>query len=433
MRQRPASARASRKSARFVGLSVRGIVVLGAGALTLAVAYMADWPELLIISMFCGGATAFSFIFVFVRRPHLLISRFYSPGVATVASTGQMNIRVVNRGPKPLLGAYWFDLLPWGSGATPPREFGPLAPREIRTVQYSFVPPRRGIASLGRLIIKIDDPFRLVRGEFAVGEGSQVVVAPQVFDLDQSDLDVAADTGSARLFQHRSLAGEHDIMTRDYRPGDALRKVHWKATAHHGELMVREEDKRSHAEALIVLDTRRSSYADALRTMSNDRPESERFEWALELTSSLRDHLTRRGQRVNVLETALPQLADAGHLDAFISSLARIRLSIQGAIRPSLAASNSRGTGSVFAILDNPDDEIVDALTEQTGNYSLAVAFLLGYSENRSSTDKLANRLAKAGWSICLVPDGQKVPEAWARAAQAVAAGTLESAGVGSD
>ena len=431
MRQQSASAKASRRTAGFIGLSVRGIVVLGVGALTLAVAYMADWPELLILSMFCAGATAFSFIFVLLRKPHLAVSRFYSPGVATVASTGQMSIRVLNRGPKPVLGAHWFDRLPWGTGATSSQELGTFAAGENRTLQYSFVPPRRGVVNLGRLVIRIDDPFRLVRGEYVVGEESQVMVAPRVFDLDQSDLDVAADTGSARLFQHRSLAGEHDIMTRDYRPGDALRKVHWKATAHHGELMVREEDKRSHAEALIVLDTRRGSYADALRTMSNDKPESERFEWALELTSSLRDHLTRRGQRVSVLETALPQLADAGHLDAFISSLARIRLSFQGAVRPSLATPTGRGAGSVFAILDNPDDEIVEALTEQVGNYSLAVAFLLGHAENRSGTGKLADRLAKSGWKICLVPDGQKVPEAWANATEVAAAGSLESAGVG--
>lgn len=420
-------------SSRYVGLSARGGLVLGVGVLTLAVAYMSDWPELLILSMFCGALVCFSFLFVFVRKPRLSITRFYSPGIVGVQTTGVMNLRLTNRDSKPLNGASWFDYLPWGAGSTAPRVLASIGLRETETLQYSFIPPRRGVVNLGPLVIKIDDPFKLVKGEFALGEQNQVIVAPRVFDLDQSELDVAADTGSARLFQHRSLAGEHDIMTRDYRPGDAMRKVHWKATAHHGELMVREEDKRSHAEAVIILDTRRNSYTDVLRTSSSDKPESERFEWALEFVASIRGHLVSKGQRVNVVETAIPQLADASHVEEFIGSLARIKLSYQNGNKPIFVESDSRGNGSIFAVLDDPDEETIEAMTEQVGLFHLAQAFLLSPSAERSSTKALESRLKTAGWQVCVVTDGVNVPSAWHAAGMEHSVALEQGARVGSN
>src|SRR3712207_7749235 len=44
-------------------------------------------------------------------------------------------------------------------------------------------------------------------------------------------------------------------LTRAYRHGDDLRKVHWRATARTGELMVRLEERPWRAEATPFLDT----------------------------------------------------------------------------------------------------------------------------------------------------------------------------------
>ena len=56
----------------------------------------------------------------------------------------------------------------------------------------------------------------------------------------------------------RSIAvhGEDDVSTREYRHGDDLRKVHWRATARTGELMVRLEERPWRAQATLLLDTR---------------------------------------------------------------------------------------------------------------------------------------------------------------------------------
>ena len=53
-------------------------------------------------------------------------------------------------------------------------------------------------------------------------------------------------------------------MTREYRHGDPMRRVHWAATARHGQLMVRQEESVTTPEATIVLDSRLSAYATGL-------------------------------------------------------------------------------------------------------------------------------------------------------------------------
>ncbi|HEU4850002.1 MAG TPA: DUF58 domain-containing protein [Terrimesophilobacter sp.] len=403
---------------RVVTLTLRGGTVLAAGVLALVVAYIAGWPELLIIACFCGIPPLLALVFVVRMRPRLSVARFTTPAIVTAGTTGSARLRLGNLAGAKSSPAHWRDYLPWGPGATRRQGLPVMDAGASLSLQYAFTPPRRGIPELGPLVIEVADPFGFARGEFPVGDRQRVVVAPETVDLSQGAVDIASDSGSARLFQHRALAGEHDIMTRDYRPGDALRRVHWKASAHHGDLMVREDEKRSHAEALILVDTRRGSYRDVLRTPSTDRPESEHFEWALSMVASLRDHLVKGGLRVRVMETAVAQLADADHVDDFVESLARVRLSYQDGPALILAEPKADSVGSLFAVLDDPDGETLDALLEQRGSFDLAVAFLLGppgpgRPRGSSPAGDPADRLERAGWTVHRVVDGEGVAAAW--------------------
>lgn len=400
---------------RVITLTVRGGTLLGAAVVSLSAAYIAGWPELLVLASFCAIPPLLALWLVARMRPRLSVARFATPAIVSAGATGSASLRLGNLASSKTPVARWSDALPWGTGRTRSLELATLGAGGSLTLRYAFVPPRRGVSELGPLVITVGDPFGLARGEFAVGDRNRVIVAPETVDLDQGSVDIASDSGSARLFQHRALAGEHDIMTRDYRPGDALRKVHWKASAHHGELMVREDEKRSHAEALLLVDTRRGNWRDVSRSPSPDRPESDRFEWALSMIASLRDYLIRGGLRVDVVETAVRQLADAGHADDFVESLARVRLSYQNGPALRLAEPRADSVGSLFTVLDTPDAETIDALVEQRAGFDLAVAFLLGPASSGPARGRGAweERLVSAGWSILRVRDGDTVLNAW--------------------
>jgi uncharacterized protein (DUF58 family) len=391
-----------------VTLTLRGGGILAAAVAAFVVAYIAGWPELLILACFCGLPPLLALALVARMRPRLTVARFSSPAIVSAGMTGSVRLRLGNTAAVRTATARWRDYLPWGTGSTRSQELPVMDAGASLSLQYAFIPPRRGIAELGPLVIEVADPFGLARGEFPIGDRQRIVVAPETVALDQGSVDIASDSGSARLFQHRALAGEHDIMTRDYRPGDALRRVHWKASAHHGDLMVREDEKRSHAEALLLVDTRRGNWRDVARSPSPDTPESARFEWALCMIASLRDHLVRGGLKVGVVETAVPQLADPDHVDDFVESLARVRLSYQDGPTLRLAEPRADSVGSIFAVLDDPDGETADALVEQRGAFDLAVAFLLGPARGA-----VAERLERAGWTLHRVAEHESVLEAW--------------------
>ena len=64
---------------------------------------------------------------------------------------------------------------------------------------------------------------------------------------------VAARAGVPSITGH--LAEDFRSL-REYHPGDSLRRVHWRASAHRGELHVRELERERFAPTLILLDSR---------------------------------------------------------------------------------------------------------------------------------------------------------------------------------
>ncbi len=416
------------RQSRAVTLTVRGSALLGAAVLAVSVAYIAGWPELLILGCFCGLAPLLALAVVSRSTPRVTVSRFTSPAILSAGTTGSVRLRLRFVAGSKMATAQWSDDLPWSPGHTTRQPLPEVDVEGNLPLQYSFVPPRRGIVEIGPLVIDVVDPFGLAKAEFPVGQRRSVTVAPETVDLSDGAVDIAVDSGSARLFQHRAIAGEHDIMTRDYRPGDALRRVHWKASAHYGELMVREDEKRSHAEAHLLLDTRRSNWGDTSRAQAPDLPESAHFEWALSMTASLRDYFIRNGMHVNVAETAVSQLADASNADDFIESLARVRLSYQDGPALRLAAPSAESVGSLFVVLDEPDSDTIDALVEQRGSFDFAAAFLLGPARPGTAQSNAAlgntarnspahsgteDRLERAGWVVHRVGTNESVLEAW--------------------
>ena len=60
----------------------------------------------------------------------------------------------------------------------------------------------------------------------------------------------------ARLVPHHSMwVSVTTTSSRGaYLPGDAMKRLHWKATAHRGQLMVRQEEQQINPRAGVFLD-----------------------------------------------------------------------------------------------------------------------------------------------------------------------------------
>ncbi len=130
----------------------------------------------------------------------------------------------------------------------------PMPPGAELHLQMSLRPPLRGRYRLGPPRIIDSDPIGMFEQRRAMGTCSEVVVFPRTWDLPR----VAAwDTGpgwySARGRDIRRDHGEFRGI-REHTPGDDLRHVHWKVSAHVGELAVKEYEPMRHDLISIHLD-----------------------------------------------------------------------------------------------------------------------------------------------------------------------------------
>lgn len=427
-----------RLAARLTGgarFTRRGWTLVGVGPVLLFAAYVGGRPLLLTAACFVLAVPLAAWIVVRASRPRLATARAFAPNVIEAGSTTTATVTVRNLAPSRFSRAVWSDALPWHPWTTPVAELPALQPRLARfvgrgnaaTVQYDLRPPRRGVFAIGPMSVLVHDAFGLVTSETVVGDRQTLVVTPEVVPLGDTGLSVPAGDGESRLVQRRATGDDDDSMTREYRSGDAMRRVHWRASARHGDLMVRQEEQRSFPEARIIVETSRAAYRDA-STDPIDDVESSAFEWTVRMLASVSVHLRRAGFLVTIDETGPAQLEAFGHGrrrtwgdEEFLARLATLTLSDAPAARH---PGRERGAnGPLIALLGHSEPDTIDWLLAQRRPGELAVAFMVrtptavdvisrefGFTSTGPSTGE---RLADAGWLVVPVRSDDDHASAW--------------------
>lgn len=112
---------------------------------------------------------------------------------------------------------------------------------------------RRGVFRLGPHSIEMGDPFGLFRAVQRYDNFDRLLIYPRVVQLPEVALPRGGADGHTRW--RRSLAGARPAASvRDYAPGDSLRLVHWRTTAHRGRLTTKELELEPSGDVWIVLD-----------------------------------------------------------------------------------------------------------------------------------------------------------------------------------
>jgi len=400
---------------RSARLTPRGATLGVVGVASVIGAYATGRPELLSLGCLTLLLPALAVAFARFRRIGLTVSRSFRPEPVGVGQPAVVELTIVNGGQRPTPQVEWRDYRSWISGGNKSRVLPALASRGTRgataRLRYELIPPHRGEFPIGPLGARLADPFGLAKGEVAVGTVDWLVVTPVIHELPDTGLAILASDGTLLLVR-RSIGGEDDLSAREYRTGDAMRRVHWRATARHGELMVRQEEPRSHAEARIVLDTRRSGYSDHQLGRQSNEPESESFELAVSIAASIALHLARGGFAVEFVETGDRHLAPVSPTQPFLRSLAT--LGLHGATgeypvgSPLTSTRPDRIHGSVFAIVADADAPTIDRLIAQRGNFDLAVAFVITWRDSHA-----LEALRRAGWTCVPVAPGDSIEDAW--------------------
>jgi uncharacterized protein (DUF58 family) len=425
-----------------VRLTRRGVVMLAASAVAFMVAYALGFRQLLYVATALAALPLIALLLIRVRRPRLSVIRSFSPHVVEAGSMSVVSLLVHNLGAAPTLRAICWDEAPWVESGSFPIELPVMQQRGLRftrrgntvRLEYELRPPRRGIHPIGPFVIQLGDAFGLVTTAYTVGQRQDLIVTPEVVALPETGLSISAGDGESRLVQRRSSGDDDDSMTREYRAGDAMRRVHWRASARHGDLMVRQEEQRSFPEARVILDTRGIGYDDLYGDERTGVLESDCFEWAVRMLASVTVHLRRYGFHVTVAESGSPQLEiglSRRHRrldDEFLAELAELRLTISSWGASELSGSMDKGRGSngpIIAIAAAPDAQTLEWMLGQRRPGDVAVAFLVqpvstadspAHSAAARESYSLAatsERLTNAGWLVVSVRSDDDHAAAW--------------------
>jgi uncharacterized protein (DUF58 family) len=282
-------------------------------------------------------------------------------------------LRNTSRMPKPWLEIHNPTTLP---GGLPGRAIT-LGSRSERSWLVRAPLMRRGHFRIEPLQIRTGDPFGFFEASASVGQGIAVVVYPRIEKLPMWRLPAASIEGShaapERTLQTTPLA----TTVRPYAPGDSFNRIHWKSTARHGEIQVKEFELEQTADAWIFLDLDRS--------VQTGRGEESTVEVAVRVAASLADKALLENRAVGMTVNAhrmaiLP--ADRGsrqHLkimqllaavegdgstplaESLVAAAGRLRrgmtaIVISASLDPSwvrpIAALRTRGIGSVVVTID---------------------------------------------------------------------------------
>jgi uncharacterized protein (DUF58 family) len=252
-----------------------------------------------------------------------------------------------------------------------------LGPRSERSWLVRTPLTRRGHFRVEPLQIRTGDPFGFFESSAAVGTGVTVVVYPRIEALPLWKLPAANVDGSHAMPERTLQTTPLATTVRPWAPGDAFNRIHWKSTARHGDIQVKEFDLEQTADAWIVLDLDRAGQIG--------RGDESTVEVAVRAAASVADKAIRENRAVGVTVNAhrLAQLPpDRGgrqHLkimqllaavdgdgtsplsEALVATVPRIRRGMtavvitpsldRGWVKP-LAALRSRGVACVVISFD---------------------------------------------------------------------------------
>ncbi|NLC32153.1 MAG: DUF58 domain-containing protein [Clostridiales bacterium] len=229
-------------TARFF-ITVCSLLVTGLCALSLGgrIFYMASWALILMI--------AYSLLSLLAASRMIILSQETPESKLMRGSSSKLLINIRNKSLLPI-GPLQIQLDIPGGETKISLDAGFL---RQKTVAFPFFLPHIGVIPVGAKQIFLQDIFRLfLIKKYRMQQPLNVVVLPRPFDVDKLQ--------SAHMDDGRALPNQttEDITApddvRNYRPGDPLKRIHWKLSSRKRELLVRRFELPAPPDTLVLMD-----------------------------------------------------------------------------------------------------------------------------------------------------------------------------------
>jgi hypothetical protein len=286
-------------------LTTRGRAFLAAGGTAFVCAVLLGQDELLRVGALLVLLPLATAYFLGRSRYRLGLVRSVMPSQVVAGQQTRVQLDLTNDGRMPTGLLLLEDQLPYVLGTRPRFVIDRMGPRWKRSVGYLVRSDVRGKYTVGPMRVRLSDPFGMVELDRTFQTTSSLVVTPRVVPLPPIPLS-GAWTGSGDNRPRAFASGSaEDVTVREYRRGDDLRRVHWRSSAHAGELMVRREEQPWQSRATLFLDNRKIAHRGAGAASS--------LEHAVSLAASVAVHLVQRGFAVRLVTAAGEEQGGSWH------------------------------------------------------------------------------------------------------------------------
>ncbi|MDT0309168.1 DUF58 domain-containing protein [Streptomyces sp. DSM 44917] len=401
--------------AAFSGLTTRGRSFLAAGGAAAVCSYLLGKADLLRVGVLLAALPVLCVLVLHSTRSRVTAARRLAPDRIEPGAEARVHLRLENVARVPSGMLLLQDRVPYVLGPRPRFVLDRVEPGGRREVTYRIRSDVRGRYPVGPLQLRLADPFGMVELSRSFHDVDVMTVLPRTEPLPGVPLPGSAHGQGDGRRRKPAVAGDDDVIPRDYRHGDDLRRVHWRATARRGTLMVRREEQPRRARCTVLLDTRRTGYALG-------GPYSP-FERAVSGAASAVAHLSARGYAVRLLSEAGP-LAPGAEAAAGDSSAAMPMMDALAGVVPSYVpgfegALDALGgdTGLVIAFLGLVDDGQVAVLARLRQRAAGGMAFLAAGQVSPALEAAREEAVRRAGWSAVPLTPGVPLGRLWEQAA----------------
>ncbi len=217
-----------------------------------------------VLLTFCLCCFVFSMIMNRIGLKNLMISRRFLEPAVFCGEQSEMVETIIND---------HFAIIPWlriESRISPYLHFGSLDNLEVRGDMYhrslfSIMPYqkivrrhrvtflRRGIYNVGTAALTAGDVTGMFRSGREQSLNMSITVFPRILGPEEMPMPLRELSGS--WSRERQLLKDPFLVRgiREYQPGDAMRDIHWPASARMQSLQVRVHDDESHLHLLVLI------------------------------------------------------------------------------------------------------------------------------------------------------------------------------------
>jgi uncharacterized protein (DUF58 family) len=398
----------------------RGRILFFTAAVLGLLSLLLGQRDLMHVAVICAAMPLLSMVLVLKSQGSITLTRTVRPNRIAIGQQANVRVRLRNASAIPTGTMLLQENMDPTVGGPRRMAVERISPQGRRDIEYVVTARSRGVHSVGPLSVTIVDAFGLASLTRTFRETEHLIAVPHIESLRPRRFGGLQSGSGDQRSGALSTGGEDDVIPRLYRTGDELRRIHWRASARLGELMVRHEEQPWKLSATLVVDLRvnaHNSVLDGLPTTENSS-----LEWIVSATASISDHLIDRGFTVTLTDTHGERIANAADSHArhdLMTTLATLRSTPPHRVTFSPGTQDDGGNSIIIALvgpMDPQDAEVLAAMRRNRPGAAIIVdsaTWGATVASRIASAQDLQKVLNSRGWATSVATGDATTATVW--------------------